>query len=50
MAHPTYSCFVRNKILRQTEEESDQLDSEMTEEQNDPKYSNPEEDSMGGRY
>jgi len=42
--------FVRNKILRQTEEEADQLDSEMNEEQNDPKYSNPEEDSMGGRY
>ncbi len=42
--------FVRNSILRQTEEDMDQLDNEMTQEQNDPKYNNPEEDSMGGRY
>ena len=42
--------FVRNRILRQSEEEQKELDAQMSQEQNDPKYSNPEEDSMGGRY
>jgi len=40
--------FVRNKILRQTEEEQDRLDSEMSQEQNDPKYNQTDDQQSGG--
>ena len=39
--------FVRNRILRQSEEEQKELDAQMSQEQNDPKY-NQTDDQGGG--
>jgi len=40
--------FVRRHILRQSEEEMAELDQQMAQEKNDPKYNNNDDDQGGG--